>query len=363
MPEILREAMSSEINSDIVWKTGENEHLPEDKITTVSRIVGYALMGFIHPEDLAREINENLGIDIRIAASIADPLNKKIFQPLREELEKIYSPALSGAEAPAEEESEQTGSTQPVLMDSINSPRVDSISPPQVEKAIKPVSVSPVPKFFQTGQIPKPAAPPPAPVPKPVAQSVPTAPTAAMPSAAPFMLHMESKSQPLSPSKSDFKIGLSEEQFGKMEQKWSAPPRPAQIETGFTPQSKTEMPKPDARVVHYSEMKTPIAPMPKDKNLLPPQVMPKKIGVSTSSQIQSAIIKTVPLPPVPPAPKPPAASKTGVPVPPLPQKPAIAQAPPQKPTEPPKPMVRQSSPQEEMLPGKPEEKELPPPQK
>ena len=49
--------MSSEANSDTVWKTAEGEHLPEEKIMTASKLVGYVLMGFIHPEDLARELN------------------------------------------------------------------------------------------------------------------------------------------------------------------------------------------------------------------------------------------------------------------------------------------------------------------
>ncbi|MDP3948640.1 MAG: hypothetical protein Q8Q17_01675 [bacterium] len=368
MPEILREAMSSEANSDIVWKTAENEHLPEDKIMVVSRLVGYVLMGFVHPEDLARELHDNLGIDSRIAASIAEPINKKIFQPLREELETIYSPAASEVEAPAtvdsinspQEEGGQTESPKPVLMDSTSSPQVDSISS--------------VPKFFQTGQIPKPVAPmptPPAPTPKPatkpvsalnqfsVSRPVPpvtpdatvSAPSPLRPSsgqasppqqdygqagstsspqagqAAPFMLHMESKAQPLSPSKPGFKIGLSEEQFGKMEQKWTAPPRPAQIETGFVPQPKpisssrpvgfSEQGKGEssARVVHYNEMKTPIAPTPRDKEILP-----------------SKVVQTAPLPPTlnkvaMSMPKPPMPEKLKIPVPPAAQEKMLSEKP------------------------------------
>ena len=349
IPEILREAMSSEANSDTVWKTAEGEHLPEEKIMTASKLVGYVLMGFIHPEDLARELHDNLGIDKRIAASIAEPINKKIFQPLREELEIVYSPAVSGVELPATEESVRTESPKPVLMDSISS----------------------VPKFFQTGQIPKPAAPmptPPAPTPKPatkpvsalnqfsVSRPVPPATPDATVSAAPFMLHMESKAQPLSPSKSGFKIGLSEEQFGKMEQKWTAPPKPAQIETsfvygepsrtipkpvapkpispsrpvGFSEQGKGEL---SARVIHYNEMKTPVVPTLKDKEILPPQIMPNRISMPAPSQVNLPIIKSAPFPSVPlaisktetpapaakvamPMPKPPAPEKLNVPKPP-----------------------------------------------
>lgn len=372
MPEILREAMSSEINSDIVWKAAENEHLAEEKIVVVSKFVGYVLMGFIHPEDLAREIKENLGIDIRIATSIADPINKKIFQPLRQELETIYSPTASGAEALATEEGEQAMSPQPVL--------IDSISSQQVEKIIKPGPASSVPKFFQTGQIPKPATPPQALVPKPVTQpaftvslsnppaaaptAVPSAPSTGSGQAAPFMLHTESKSQPLSPSKSGFKIGLSEEQFGKMEQKWAAPPRPAQIETGFTPQQK-----PEVRTVHYSEMRTPVAPALSRVDSInsfdtAQDKLPQVEALASKLPTQNKI--GTPMPDKSKIPAPPSAQqkKVDVPMPnkvekPVPSRvekiPAVPQAPLQKSAEPAK--------QKDMLQGKPQELELPEPHK
>ncbi len=372
LPEILREATTSETNSAIVWKTGEAEHLPKEKLSVVSRLTGYVLMGFIHPEDLAREIQENLGIDIRIATSIADPINKKVFQPLRGELEKIYSPATEG--------NERAGGSQPVLMDSVISSRT--------EDAVKLVPVSSAPKFFQTGQIPKPSIPSPIPAPKPITQPTIAVPVVTTVSPAPFILHMESKAQPIAPSKAGFKVGLSEEQFGKMEQKWTAPPRPAQIEAGtsntspldqfaklaggassnpvlnrqnvsgqassFNDAPLNQIQDKSPRVVHYN-----------DKEILPPQI------------IQPPAIKTVPLPPMPPAPpllrsesrplggsktevpipKPLIQNKIGVPVPPSVEQKKVSIAvptPPKKSTE--------TEKQKVMLPGKPQELDLPAPQ-
>jgi len=143
---------------------------------------------------------------------------------------------------------------------------------------------------------------------------------------------------------------LSEEQFGKMEQKWTAPPKPAQIETGFTPQPKIEVSKlaslnqfaklaekgkgeSDTRVVHYNEMKTLVVPTLKDKEILPPQIMPNRISMPAPSQVNLPIIKSAPFPSVPlaisktetpapaakvamPMPKPPAPEKLKVPMPP-----------------------------------------------
>ena len=50
-------------------------------------------VGFIHPEDLAKEIKDALNLNPEIANSIADEIDRKIFNPIRTDLEKIYSPA------------------------------------------------------------------------------------------------------------------------------------------------------------------------------------------------------------------------------------------------------------------------------
>ena len=92
LPMTLREALYSDINSDFLWKTCQAEHIPEEKIYDVSRITGYVLMGFLHPGDLAGELTEILGIDKRITTSIADAIDKRIFAPLQEDIDKAYNP-------------------------------------------------------------------------------------------------------------------------------------------------------------------------------------------------------------------------------------------------------------------------------
>lgn len=285
MPVILREAMTSEVNSDVVWKTAESEHLPKEKIATVSRLTGYALMGFIHLEELTNEISESTGIDKRIAAAIAGPINIKIFQPLREELEKIYAPALSKeemltldeAETPAKRASEPLGKEgppkpQPVAIEDITKPQSSiPVMPPApfpVARAPKPQGTIPVPTLQQkpplmmpsqfTKTSPEPAVTTSSPIKKmdvsPAITQTKTEPAAAS-EAKPFMLHQETELHPISPAKSNFKIGLSEEQFGKMEQKVAPKPKPAQIET-----DAEEDKKPAVKVVHYNDMKTPLVP-------------------------------------------------------------------------------------------------------
>ncbi|MEK7546863.1 MAG: hypothetical protein AAB536_01655 [Patescibacteria group bacterium] len=264
LPDSLKEAIASETNSNVVWKAAEDEHLPKEKIVMVSRLAGYVLMGFIHPEDLTGEIKDSLGIDARIASSVANSINTKIFQPLRDELEKIYAPALSEVEASAAEEKERGGYQKPVMVEEIAKPM------PRPEKPIPaPIAPSKIPA------VPRPSAP--------------------------FMLHRESESQPGMRPQPNFKVIMPGEQFGKMDQKWTAPPKPAQIETGFVPKAAPRIPEKDSLVVHYSEMRTPLAPA--EKNRVVSAVPPALSGVEApapQSTIQNAGIK--PITPQPPKP-------------------------------------------------------------
>jgi hypothetical protein len=327
LPSILKEAIVSETNSDFVWKTAGDEHLPEDKIRIVSKLTGYVLMGFIHPEELTDEISSAAEIDKRVAAAIADPINKKVFQPMRGELENIYAPAGEEPQAPKpiaieeiikpasvtaapipapsptgqppEPKKESVFAPIPVVKESASIP----ISTPPVPAAAPVASPAPAPAFkpagrqFPVNMFSVKAAAPDSPKPPQEASLAEDRPTPViekqippiMPQAeqvtssplrdtsgqaTPFILHQESESQPIAPTKSTFRVGLSEEQFGKMEQKWTAPPRPAQIETGIMGDSARKPSEPVAqsqaglgtRIVHYGEMKTPLPPTPQTRS-------------------------------------------------------------------------------------------------
>ena len=98
--EPLRMALFAQANTDFIEKTCVSEHIPEDKQADVAGIAGYVLMGFLHPEDLAAELRDELKIDIRITTAIADAINKRIFVPLRADIDKVYEPVSGVASAP-----------------------------------------------------------------------------------------------------------------------------------------------------------------------------------------------------------------------------------------------------------------------
>lgn len=105
LPDNLREAVLSAYNAEVLWRVCENQHLSEDKIEKVAIAAGDVLMGFVHPEGFASEIREALNINAEIANAIAAEIDRKIFFPLKEELEKVYQPSPPETEK-AEEEQE-----------------------------------------------------------------------------------------------------------------------------------------------------------------------------------------------------------------------------------------------------------------
>ncbi len=92
LPQRLREALFSEHNADILWRTCEEQHLSEDKIFKIATLAGDVIMGFIHPQDLDDEIKKELDINTEIAALISRQIERRIFLPIRSEIDKIYAP-------------------------------------------------------------------------------------------------------------------------------------------------------------------------------------------------------------------------------------------------------------------------------
>lgn len=94
LPDVLKESIFSAYNAEILWRVCGNQHLSEDKIDKIAVIAGDVLMGFLHSEDFAQEIHEVLNINIEIAKAIAIEIDRKIFSPLKKELEKVYQPRV-----------------------------------------------------------------------------------------------------------------------------------------------------------------------------------------------------------------------------------------------------------------------------
>lgn len=94
LPENLREAVYSETSVDIVADACAANHLSEERTRSVHAVVSAVLMGFLRSDidDVSREIRERAQIHPDIAYGIAKEIDKRIFLPLRNDLERVYAP-------------------------------------------------------------------------------------------------------------------------------------------------------------------------------------------------------------------------------------------------------------------------------
>ncbi|GEM_PF-2880215 len=107
LPAVLQDAIFSMAVNDEIHRICEANHLSREKASMVGRLAGRVLLGFIHDTDYSREIKEATGIDGRIAETIAAEIDKKIFEPVREDLKRVYRP--SGSALPLVESSVAAG--------------------------------------------------------------------------------------------------------------------------------------------------------------------------------------------------------------------------------------------------------------
>ena len=150
----LREALWSEANSDFLWNTCASENIPEQMRYTVARISGYVLMGFIHPEDVSKELIDALKIDQRTASDVQAALIGRIFNPLREDIDKVYAP-LSKTEMPQPISAKLP--TGPKIIQDIGAPAA-SVPPPGMRPQIPLTSQPPAPKSPSISPNPPPVA-------------------------------------------------------------------------------------------------------------------------------------------------------------------------------------------------------------
>ncbi len=190
LPDVLREAIVSETNSDFIWKTCQGEFIPEEKIYDAMGAVGLVLSGFLHPEDMATELAATLQIDRRIAEPIASAINQRIFVPLRPEIDKVYNPADGpvGPKIISAAEPVVPIAAVPIIVPPPLSEKGWSKMRPAFAEASagKPSNIPPMPPKPQAAPMPFPQAPPkmpveipaPAPMPNPTAMTSPRPPMA-----------------------------------------------------------------------------------------------------------------------------------------------------------------------------------------
>lgn len=257
LPENLKESLFSEGNSSALWRICENQHLTEDKIRIVATLAGDVILGFLHSDDLAQEIRSELGLNPEIANSIASEIDRKIFSPIRNDLEKAYAPPLS--ETP-EALDLRTAATE--IKPAVEAPVAEAEAPkiiPQEEKkpeAIKPSEISPTPV--------------------PSEQVAPAV-------EGPLIIHKETEFKPLVGTKRSLgglfsflkkKEGREKkEEAVKAQVEMGGPVEEAPVKEGVEPAVVSRAEPPKVRVVHYSQFEPAVSPFPAETEK-PPEVKP-----------------------------------------------------------------------------------------
>lgn len=92
LPPTLQDAVFSEQTAEIIASTIEKFHLADHRAEDIPTLVGWVLLGFLHLEDLAAEIEMAARVPKPVAKEIADSLTVKIFEPLRGALAQFHAP-------------------------------------------------------------------------------------------------------------------------------------------------------------------------------------------------------------------------------------------------------------------------------
>lgn len=213
LPDSIRDAAFSLEIGMVLKSIAETHHLDPARTNALTRIVGAVFFGFVHRTDFAKELGEDLKLDPKIASSIADEVERKVFSRISKELDEFYQPATA-TEEPREDISEGPSAQLPSPEDAFFL---------KIKNRISATATVPIPPKKE-GALPN----------------------------APFVLHEEkSVAEGL---KKDSMKGFSLP-FGlfKQKQEESSPAARATVEV---PKREVE----EKKVVHYSEYRTSLTP-------------------------------------------------------------------------------------------------------
>ena len=92
LPQNLKNEIFSYANAEDVFRIGGSNHFSDEKISLVAMVTGRIIMGFVHPDDITKELQKAVNVDNRIAITVGQELSKKIFSRLRDDIRQVYDP-------------------------------------------------------------------------------------------------------------------------------------------------------------------------------------------------------------------------------------------------------------------------------
>jgi len=247
----LREFLFSDDLSDVLWEIGERNHISDEKLSIVSSLIGYVALGLIHTNELTKKVEEEAGLDERVAQSIGSEIESRILTPVLSEIHSFYKAPIKSpsTQVSGKQSSPQNDSNllSPAFKVRKGGP-ADNIEQNEV-KFTKPTPSVPLSQPTEPQENTKPAEP------------------------APFVLHEEKEIEPLA---SGTDSPLSRPQFYKSTYSGSSEEKPttARLEIGQEEQQEGEVVghvgSETAKIVNYTGPTTKVDPFKRpqanDKN-------------------------------------------------------------------------------------------------
>lgn len=92
LPSRLQDAVFSPQTAEVIDIIATQNHISDEKAMKIADVAGWVLLGFLHIEDVTKELQQALGLPQPAAAQIAASLDAKLFGPLKSDLESVYAP-------------------------------------------------------------------------------------------------------------------------------------------------------------------------------------------------------------------------------------------------------------------------------
>src|SRR3989338_5172050 len=124
LPENLRKALFAPATAEAIKEAEKKYGLMIDKVGELAQETGRVMLGITPPSEYVKNLTSRLGVAPEKARAIAEEINQKVFQPVRESLKRIHG---LGAQKPL--------------------PTREDIKPPPKPPEIKP-EIGEIPSIF-----------------------------------------------------------------------------------------------------------------------------------------------------------------------------------------------------------------------
>lgn len=105
LPEVLHDTLESAQTKKVLDNISAEHRLDDAKQQALGALTAFVLLGFLAKSELTHEIGEQLFLNHEHSRALADEINARVLDSVKEELEEVYNPY--GDETEVEEEGEE----------------------------------------------------------------------------------------------------------------------------------------------------------------------------------------------------------------------------------------------------------------